>query len=53
MLKNPCKATGFHIIHMTANQIANAFYIKAGWPNKRPIRSRWKSFFITSALSKR
>jgi len=39
------------MIHMTANLMACVFWIEAGWPYKRSLRSRWTAFFSTSALS--
>ena len=51
MLKNPSKRQEFIMIYMTANLTVNVFWIEAGWPGKRSLRSRWTAFFITSALS--
>jgi hypothetical protein len=52
MLKNSCKATRFNYDTHGCRFSVNPFYVKAGWPNWRAIRSRWQAFFILSAFNR-
>jgi len=63
MLKNSCKATRFNYDtrdkHPPESPLIKGglrgvftFYMKAGCPGQRAVRSRWQAFFSTSAFHK-
>jgi hypothetical protein len=52
MLKNSCKATRFNYDTHDCKSNVNTFYMKAGCPGQRAVRSRWQAFFSTSAFHK-
>jgi len=45
MLKNSCKATSFDYDTHDCKSNVNKFYMRAGCPDHRSIRSRWQAFF--------
>jgi len=50
MLKNSCKATSFDYDTHDCKSNVNKFYMRAGCPDHRSIRSRWQAFFNISAF---